>query len=186
MRCRTRSRGGLLADGEEWIIVGPIAVDREQVETEALAIARIPQKRNFAITIHAHLGAENNHRSPPLPVEVLRSNTEKLLGERGSEPPTAHHDQHIKGRRIGVNVDALKDDLAALLRYGLAALDRIKAPALVVGVNIGREPALQLLEVGLSIINPGCEHGWCPLAILNCFHLQSFRIGSRFYLDIGV
>ncbi len=139
----------LLAHGEEPVEVAPVAGDPVQAEVPAMAIA--PQRRDATATVHARPGAESDDRVLPLLVGVLLGETEKLLVERGPQTLAVHLGEHLVGRRVAVHVDVLEGDLAVLLGDGLAALDRIEPLALVVGVDVGREPALQLLELGLDV-----------------------------------
>ena len=139
----------LLAHGEEPGVVAPAADDPEQAEVPAIVSA--PQIRDDAATAHVRLGAESDDGVLPLLVGVLLGETEELLVERGPQTLAVHLGQHLVGRRVAVHVDVLEGDLAVLLQDGLAALDRIEALALVVGVDVGREPALQLLERGLDV-----------------------------------
>gem|GEM_PF-4940417 len=114
-------------------------------------MASAPQIRDAAVPAHVRLGAESDDRVLPLLVGVLLGETEELLVERGPQILAVHLGQHLVDRRGAVHVDVLEGDLAALLGDILAALDRIEALALVVGVDVGREPALQLLELGLDV-----------------------------------
>ena len=139
----------LLAGGEEPVVVAPAEADPAQVEAPAIAIA--PQIRDVAETAHVRPGAESDDRVLPLLVGVLLGETEELLVERGPEAAAVHLGEHLIGRRVAVHVDVLERDLAVLRGDALAALDRIEPLALAVGVDVGREPALQLLELGLDV-----------------------------------
>ena len=144
-----KSPSALLVDGEEPAAVAPAVVDPAQVEVPAIVNA--PQKRDDTATVHARPGAESDDGVLPLLVGVLLGETEEFLVQRGAETLAPHLGQHLVGRRVAVHVDVLEGDLAALLGDGLAALDRIEPLALVVGVDVGREPALQLLELRLYV-----------------------------------
>ncbi len=144
-----KSPSALLADGEEPIAAIPDVAD--PVQAEAPAIVTVPQIRDETVTAHARLGAESDDGVLPLLVGILLGETEELLVERGPQTQAVHHGQHLVGRRVADQVDVLQGDLAVLLGDGLAALDRIEPLALVIGVDVGREPALQLLELGLDV-----------------------------------
>ncbi len=140
----------LLADGEEPVVaVVPVAADPVQAEVPAMATA--PQTRDVAVTVHERLGAESDDGVLPLLVGVLLGEAEELLVERGAEDAAVHLGEHLVGRRVAVHVDVLERNLAVLRGDTLAALDRIEPLALAVGVDVGREPALQLLERGLDV-----------------------------------
>ncbi len=146
---RLSREAGLLAPGEEPAGAVPVAVDPEQAEAPAIAI--VPQMRDAAVTAHERLGAESDDGVLPLLVGVLLGETEELLVERGPQTQAVHLGQHRVGRRVAVHVDVLEGDLTVLLGDGLAALDRIESLVLVVGVDVGREPLRQLLELGLDV-----------------------------------
>lgn len=125
--------------------------DGEPAQAEAPASVIVPQTRDVAVTAHARLGAESDDGVLPLLVGVLLGEAEELLVERGAEAAAIHLGEHLVGRRVAVHVDVLERDLAILRGDALAALDQIEPLALVVGVDVGREPALQLLERGLDV-----------------------------------
>ncbi len=140
-------------DGEEPVVDSPTKANPAQAKAPAKVI--VPQKRDVAVTVHVRLGSESDDRILPLLVGVLLGETEELLVERGPEAAVIHLGEHLVRRRGAVHVDVLEGDHAVLLRDGLAALDRIEPLALVVGVDVGREPALQLLELGLDVGDRG-------------------------------
>ena len=141
----------LLAHGEEPAVAAPAVADPVQAEAPATVI--VPQTRDVTATAHVRLGAESDDGVLPLLVGVLLSETEELLVERWPENLAVHLGEHLVGRRVAAHVDVLEGDLAVPdgHRGCLAALDRIEPLALVVGVDVGREPALQLLELGLGV-----------------------------------
>ncbi len=132
----------LLAHGEEAIVIAPDAVDRTQAE--APAAVNVPQIRDAAVTAHARPGAESDDGELPLLLGVRVAESDEFLREAGAQPALVDLGERCVVRDVALEVDVLGLDLPGFTAHPLADLDRREGDAVEVGVDVGREPALEV------------------------------------------
>ncbi len=104
----------------------------------------MPQTRDVAVTAHARLGAESDDRELPLLLGVRIAESDEFLGEAGAQSPLVDLGERHVVRDVAIEVHVLGFDLPGFAAHPLADLDRLEGDAVVGGIDVGREPALEL------------------------------------------